>query len=101
MNIRGKQVTLGYLVDVIVGTEYRGLGISMLSMDDVVNHHTVKNIRRFTLATLNAHGLYEQFGFSQLSKPDSFMHDIILIYIQISKFCPKLLIKLLVVVKLS
>jgi N-acetylglutamate synthase-like GNAT family acetyltransferase len=65
--------TFANLVDVIVWPEYRGLGISKLLMDAVLNHPSVKNIRRFTLATSNAHGLYAKFGFSQLSKPDTFM----------------------------
>ncbi|WP_340677404.1 GNAT family N-acetyltransferase [Paraglaciecola sp.] len=65
--------TFGNLVDVIVWPEYRGLGISKLLMDAVLNHPSVKNIRRFTLATSNAHGLYAKFGFSQLSKPETFM----------------------------
>jgi N-acetylglutamate synthase-like GNAT family acetyltransferase len=65
--------TFGNLVDVIVWPGYRGLGISKLLMDAVVNHASIKNIRRFTLATSDAHGLYAQFGFTSLSKPDTFM----------------------------
>jgi N-acetylglutamate synthase-like GNAT family acetyltransferase len=65
--------TFGNLVDVIVWPDYRGLGISKLLMDAVVNHVSVKNIRRFTLATSDAHGLYAQFGFTSLNKPDTFM----------------------------
>ena len=65
--------TFGNLVDVIVWPEFRGLGISKLLMDAAVKHPSVKNIRRFTLATSNAHGLYEKFGFSRLSKPETFM----------------------------
>jgi hypothetical protein len=42
-------------------------------MDAVICHPSIVNIRRFTLATSNAHGLYEKFGFAQLSKPETFM----------------------------
>ena len=65
--------TFGNLVDVIVWPEYRGLGISKLLMDSVINHPSIKNIRRFTLATSDAHGVYSQFGFTPLHKPDTFM----------------------------
>lgn len=65
--------TFGNLVDVIVWPEFRGLGIANLLIDAAVNHPAVKNIRRFTLATSNAHGLYAKFGFSPLSNPETFM----------------------------
>jgi GNAT superfamily N-acetyltransferase len=65
--------TFGYLVDVFVLPEMRGLGISRLLMEAVMTHPAVKKFRRFTLATSTAHGLYEKFGFTPLSKPESFM----------------------------
>jgi GNAT superfamily N-acetyltransferase len=65
--------TFANLVDVIVWPEFRGQGISKLLMEAVLNHESTKSVRRFTLATSNAHGLYRQFGFSLLNKPDSFM----------------------------
>jgi hypothetical protein len=45
----------------------------VLLMEAVLNHESTKSVRRFTLATSNAHGLYRQFGFSLLNKPDTFM----------------------------
>ncbi|MFZ6760766.1 GNAT family N-acetyltransferase [Undibacterium sp. Ji50W] len=65
--------TFGYLVDVFVVPDMRGKGISRLLMDAVMAHPAVKKFRRFTLATSTAHGLYEKFGFTPLSKPESFM----------------------------
>lgn len=65
--------TFANLVDVIVWPQFRGQGISKLLMEAVLNHKSVKGVRRFTLATSNAHGLYEKFGFVSLNKPDSFM----------------------------
>ena len=67
------QATFANLVDVIVWPEHRGNGISRLLMAAVLQHPSVKHVRRFTLATSNAHGLYQKFGFTALSKPDSFM----------------------------
>lgn len=67
------RATFGNLVDVIVWPEFRGNGISKLLMQAVIDLDSVKGIRRLTLATSNAHGLYQKFGFTSLSKPDTFM----------------------------
>ncbi|MGB0496217.1 MAG: GNAT family N-acetyltransferase [Kangiellaceae bacterium] len=65
--------TFANLVDVIVWPEFRGKGVSKLLMEAVLSHESTKSVRRFTLATSNAHGLYNKFGFSSLEKPDTFM----------------------------
>jgi N-acetylglutamate synthase-like GNAT family acetyltransferase len=67
------RATFGNLVDVIVWPNYRGLGVSKLLMEAAVNHPDTIDLRRFTLATSNAHGLYQQFGFTSLTKPTTFM----------------------------
>ena len=67
------QATFANLVDVIVWPEHRGNGISSLLMAAVLQHPSVQQVRRFTLATSNAHGLYQKFGFTALGRPDSFM----------------------------
>ena len=67
------QATFANLVDVIVWPEHRGNGIARLLMAAVLQHPSVQHVRRFTLATSNAHGLYQKFGFTALSRPDSFM----------------------------
>lgn len=67
------QATFANLVDVIVWPDYRGQGIARKLMDTVMQHPSVKGVRRFTLATSNAHGLYRQYGFTELKTPDTFM----------------------------
>lgn len=67
------QATFANLVDVIVWPEYRGLGIAAKLMTAVLQHPSVADVRRFTLATSDAHGLYAKFGFTALNKPDTFM----------------------------
>jgi N-acetylglutamate synthase-like GNAT family acetyltransferase len=67
------QATFANLVDVIVWPEYRGQGIAAKLMAAVLQHPSVADVRRFTLATSNAHGLYAKYGFTALKKPDSFM----------------------------
>ena len=67
------QATFANLVDVIVWPEYRGHGIAAKLMEAVLQHPSVSTVRRFTLATSNAHGLYAKYGFTALSKPETFM----------------------------
>lgn len=67
------QATFANLVDVIVWPEYRAQGIAAKLMAAVLQHPGVADVRRFTLATSNAHGLYAKYGFTALNKPDSFM----------------------------
>ena len=65
--------TFANLVDVFVLPEYRGKGYSKELIQAVVAHPDLRGLRRFTLATANAHGLYAQFGFTALHKPESHM----------------------------
>ena len=65
--------TFANLVDVIVFPDYRGKGIAKYLMKKVIEHPELVGIRRFTLATSDAHSLYQQFGFKPLEKPEIFM----------------------------
>ena len=65
--------TFGNLVDVFVIPEYRGRGYSKELMRAVLAHPSLKGLRRFTLATGDAHGLYAQFGFTPPQRPESLM----------------------------
>lgn len=58
--------TFGYLADVFVDKKYRGKGLSKNLMQFIMDNGVVKGLRRFMLATLDAHGLYEQYGFMKL-----------------------------------
>lgn len=55
--------TFGYLADVFIDKDYRGKGLSKELMIFIMEHETIKLLRRFMLATLDAHSLYKQFGF--------------------------------------
>jgi GNAT superfamily N-acetyltransferase len=67
----------GWLMDVFILEEYRGLGLGKKLIEHVVEHPAVKNLRRVGLATSDAHGLYMQFGFSHLSAPEKMMELIL------------------------
>jgi len=65
--------TFANLVDVFVLPEHRGHGYSKRLIERVIAHPDLQGLRRFTLATANAHGLYSQFGFTALHKPEAHM----------------------------
>lgn len=65
--------TYAYLADVYILENYRGKGLSKWLMSEVVSHPQLQGLRRITLATRDAHGLYEKFGFGPLQKPEIFM----------------------------
>ena len=54
-------------------TTAAGLPLSKWLMECVVSHPQLRGLRRWILATSDAHGLYEQFGFTQLKRPEIFM----------------------------
>lgn len=65
--------TFAYLADVFILSEYRGQGLSKRLIEEIKNHPDLQNLRRWMLATADAHTLYEQFGFSELLKPGNIM----------------------------
>src|SRR5215470_2713417 len=69
--------TFAYLADVFILEAYRGRGLGKFLMQCIMRHPELQGLRRWTLATRDAHGLYSQFGFKPLANPDRFMelHD--------------------------
>ena len=65
--------TFGYLADVFILPEERGKGLSKWLMRVILDHPRLQGLRRFTLATRDAHGLYAQFGFTPFDKPERWM----------------------------
>jgi len=53
-----------WICDVVVDPDFRGRGIGKWMMDCITNHELIKNTKQF-LATKDAHGLYEQYGFKR------------------------------------
>jgi N-acetylglutamate synthase-like GNAT family acetyltransferase len=66
-------VGFAYLADVFVLGEWRGRGVGKRLMRFVFDHPQLQNLRRFMLATRDAHSLYAGFGFTPLSSPQRFM----------------------------
>jgi GNAT superfamily N-acetyltransferase len=71
------KATFAFLADVYVLPEHRGKGLSKRLMGEITRHPDLQGLRRMLLATRDAHGLYEKFGFRPLAAPDRMMevHD--------------------------
>ncbi len=67
------KATFGYLADVFILEEYRGIGLSKWLMQEIMNHQELQGFRRWMPATRDAHKLYEQFGFTPLDNPERIM----------------------------
>ncbi len=65
--------TFGYLADVFVVEPHRGRGLSKWLVRCVLEDPALQGFRRWLLATRDAHGLYERFGFRPLAAPGKFM----------------------------
>ena len=65
--------TFAYVGDVFILTEFRGKGLSKWLMEVMINHPRLQELRRWILATKDAHGLYSQFGFHGLKFPERWM----------------------------
>ena len=65
--------TFAYLADVFIDEGFRGRGLSKWLMEIIISHPQLQGLRRFLLATKDAHGLYRQFGFQPLNFVDRWM----------------------------
>lgn len=65
--------TFSYLADVFILEPYRGRGLSKWLMECIMAHPQLQGLRRWILATRDAHGLYRQFGFDVLKNPQRWM----------------------------
>ena len=64
---------VAYLCDVFIHEDYRGHGLGKWLMQSMLEHPDLKHVRRWLLVTDDAHGLYQQFGFEQLTEVEKWM----------------------------
>ncbi len=64
------RATFAYLADVFVLDEHRARGLGVWLVSCIVDHPDLQGLRRFHLATADAHGLYERFGFLPHPHPE-------------------------------
>ncbi|WP_143310156.1 GNAT family N-acetyltransferase [Chitinophaga vietnamensis] len=67
------KTTFAYLADVFVLQPWRGKGLSKWLVEQILAHPDLQGLRRWLLATSDAHGLYAQFGFTPLANPERIM----------------------------
>lgn len=64
------RATYAYLCDVYIEQDFRGIGLAKKLMSIMLFHKDLQSLRRYHLATLDAHGLYAQFGFKAVENPE-------------------------------
>ena len=57
------KATFGYLADVFILPEHERKGLGKWLMETILTNEGLKGFRSWMLATKDAHGLYEKFGF--------------------------------------
>lgn len=67
------RATFAYLCDVYVLEAYRGRQLGLWLMECVMAHPELQGLRRFMLATRDAHALYAKFGFTPPVKPGALL----------------------------
>jgi len=65
--------TIAYLGDVYILEEHRGKGLSKWLMETIMNYADLQGLRRWILLTGDAHGLYRQFGWTDIADPTKWM----------------------------
>lgn len=67
------RATFAYLADVFIVDEFRSRGLAKWLMQVIAAHPDLQHLRRWLLATRDAHGLYQHYGFAPLASPARFM----------------------------
>ena len=65
-----------WIMDVFILSSYRRKGLSKLLMNEIMTYPDLQGLQRWGLATQDAHGLYEKYGFGKISKPESMMEKV-------------------------
>ncbi len=82
-NVSGKQVAYGrvvsdratfaWIADIFVDPAHRGRGLARRIVKHALSHPDHQGLRRWTLATKDAHGVYAACGFEPLPMPERWM----------------------------
>lgn len=65
-----------YLMDVFVLEGHRGRGLGKKLMDYITSFPPLQGLKRWQLATADAHGLYRRYGFRELAEPEKHMEKV-------------------------
>jgi GNAT superfamily N-acetyltransferase len=64
---------VAYLCDVFIHEEYRGRGLGKWLVESIFSHPDLLTIRRWLLATSDAHELYRKLDFGGIMQPEMWM----------------------------
>jgi N-acetylglutamate synthase-like GNAT family acetyltransferase len=67
------RAVFAYLMDVFILPPWRGRGLSKELMHAILEHPDLQGLKLFLLRTSDAHGLYAQFGFEPVERPEDLM----------------------------
>jgi len=67
------RATFAWICDVLILSEARGKGLGTWLMECVIDHPDLHGLRRFMLATRDAHEVYRRVGFTELPDPSRIM----------------------------
>lgn len=65
--------TFAYVSDVFILPSHQGQGLGTWLITCIRQHPDLQGLRRWTLATRDAHGLYQRVGFEPLRAPERWM----------------------------
>lgn len=65
--------TFAWVADVFVLPDARGQGLGVWLVESILAHPDLQGLRRWSLATRDAHTLYERFGFARIATPERMM----------------------------
>ncbi len=65
--------SFAYLADVFILPLHRGQGLSKQLMAYIMAYPDLQNLKRFMLATVDAHNVYAPFGFEAIQNTDRWM----------------------------
>ena len=68
---------IAYLMDVFIIEEYRGKGFSKLLLNRIFEDDRFKGVKKWILATKDAHSLYAGFGFDKIKNADRIMEKVV------------------------
>lgn len=69
--------TFAYVADVFILEPFRGQGLSKWLLEIMMAHPDLQGFRRWILGTKDAHGLYRQYGFTELKWSERFMEKLV------------------------
>ena len=65
--------TFVWLCDVVIEPEYRGRGLGKWMLESMLADPSLRHVRRWVLATSDAHGFYRRYGFKPMDRDDRWM----------------------------